>query len=44
MVQIRDAATDAVVIADIVNTSTTVTTITFATAPASNAYKVVIIG
>ena len=44
MVQIRDASTDAVVIADIVNTSTTVTTITFAVAPASNAYKVVIIG
>lgn len=44
MVQVRDASTDAVVIADIVNTSTTVTTITFATAPASNAYKVVIIG
>jgi hypothetical protein len=43
-VQVRDAATDAVVIADIVNTSTTVTTITFAVAPASNAYKVVIEG
>lgn len=44
MVQVRDASTDAVVITDVVNTSTTVTTITFAVAPASNAYKVVIIG
>ena len=44
MVQVRDAATDAVVEADVVNTSTTVTTITFAVAPASNAIKVVIIG
>ena len=44
MVQVRDSATDAVVITDIVNTSTTVTTITFAVAPASNAYKVIIIG
>lgn len=44
MVQVRDASTDAVVITDIVNTSTTVTTITFAVAPATNAYKVVIIG
>lgn len=44
IVQVRDASTDAVVIADIVNTSTTVTTITFAVAPALNAYKVVLIG
>ena len=42
--QIRDAATDAVVDCDIVQTSTTVTTFTFAVAPATNAYKVVIIG
>jgi hypothetical protein len=44
MVQVRDASTNAVVLVDIVNTSTSVTTIIFATAPASNAYKVVIIG
>lgn len=42
--QLRQAADDAVVEADIVNTSTTVTTITFAVAPATNAIKVVIIG
>lgn len=42
--QVRDASTDAVVECDIVNTSTSVTTFTFAVAPASNAYKVVIIG
>lgn len=42
--QVRDASTDAVVLCDIVNTSTTVTTFTFAVAPASNAIKVVIIG
>ncbi len=42
--QVRDASTDAVVECDVVNTSTTVTTLTFATAPASNAIKVVIIG
>lgn len=43
-VQVRDASTDAVVYPDIVNTSTTITTITFAVAPTSNQYKVVIIG
>jgi len=42
--QVRDASTNAVVECDVVNTSTTVTTFTFAVAPASNAYKVVIIG
>lgn len=42
--QVRDATTDAVVECDITNTSTTVTTFTFAVAPATNAYKVVIIG
>lgn len=44
LVQVRDAASDEVVECDIVNTSTTVTTLTFAVAPASNAYKVVIVG
>ena len=44
LVQVRDASTDAVIEADIVNTSTSVTTISFTVAPASNAYKVVIIG
>lgn len=44
IVQVRQASDDAVVEADIVQTSTTVTTITFAVAPASNAIKVVIIG
>jgi hypothetical protein len=43
-VTIYDASTFAEVIADVVHTSTSVVTITFATAPASNAYKVVIIG
>lgn len=42
--QVRDASTNAVVECDIVQTSTTVTTFTFAVAPATNAYKVVIIG
>jgi hypothetical protein len=42
--QVRDASTNAVVECDITQTSTSVTTFTFATAPASNAYKVVIIG
>lgn len=41
--QIRESATDAVVEADIVNGTNSVT-ITFATAPASNGIKVVIIG
>lgn len=44
IVQIRQASDDAVVMADIVQTSTSVTTITFAVAPATNAIKVVIIG
>lgn len=42
--QVRDASTDALVECDITNTSTSVTTFTFAVAPATNAYKVVIIG
>lgn len=42
--QVRDASTNAVVDCDIVQTSTTVTTFSFTTAPASNAYKVVIMG
>lgn len=42
--QVRDASTNAVVDCDIVQTSTTVTTFGFTAAPASNAYKVVIIG
>ena len=42
--QVYDAATFAVIICDIVHTSTSVTTFTFAVAPASNAYRYVIIG
>ena len=42
--QVRDASTNAVVDCDITQTSTSVTTFTFTVAPASNAYKVVIIG
>ncbi len=42
--QVRDASTNAVVECDVTQTSTTVTTFTFAVAPATNAYKVVIIG
>lgn len=42
--QIRDASTDAVVECDITQTSTSVTTFVFAVAPATNAYKVVIMG
>lgn len=42
--QVRDASTNAVVECDITQTSTSVTTFTFAVAPATNAYKVVIIG
>ena len=42
--QVRDATTFAVVECDIVQTSTTVTTFTFIVAPATGAYKVVIIG
>lgn len=44
MVQVRNASTDEVIIVDVTNTSTTTTNIIFAVAPASNAYKVVIIG
>ena len=43
-VQIFDAATYDTVYADVVRTSTNVVTVTFATAPASNAYRVVITG
>ncbi|HUO62024.1 MAG TPA: hypothetical protein VMT96_01050, partial [Candidatus Bathyarchaeia archaeon] len=41
---IREAATDVVVQCDVTFTSTTQATFVFATAPATNAYKVVIIG
>lgn len=41
--QVREVATDAVVECDIVNTSTTVTTLSFASAPATNSLRVVII-
>jgi len=41
---IRDTATDAFVVADVVATSTTVATFTFASAPATNAYSVTITG
>lgn len=44
IVQVRQASDDAVVECDIVNTSTTVTTLNFTVAPATNALKVVIIG
>lgn len=44
VVTIYDASTFAEVLADVVHTSTSVVTITFAAAPASNAYKVVIVG
>ena len=44
MTQVRDASTDAVVECDITNTSTSVTTLTFTTAPTTNSLKVVIIG
>ena len=42
--QVRQASNDEVVECDIVNTSTTQVTLTFGTAPASNAIKVVVIG
>lgn len=41
---VRDATTNAAVLVDWTSTSTSVATVTFAVAPASNAYKVVIIG
>lgn len=43
-VSVRDASTDAFVWCDVVATSTTVATFTFAVAPASNAYRVVVHG
>ena len=43
-VQVYDAATDQTVETDVTRTSTSVVTIGFATAPASGAYKVVIVG
>ena len=43
-VQVYDNATYDTVEVDIVRTSTSVVTITFATAPSSNAYRVVVIG
>lgn len=42
--QVRQASDDAVVECDIVNTSTSVTTLTFAVAPATNAIKAVVMG
>ncbi len=44
IVQVREVSTDAVVECDIVNTSTSVTTLSFTTAPASSSLRVVIIG
>lgn len=44
IVQVRQASDDAIVDCDIVQTSTSVTTLSFTTAPTSNAIKVVIIG
>lgn len=44
LVQLRRNSDDAVVYADVVCTSTTVATITFATAPASSAIRVTVIG
>lgn len=45
IVQVYEATTDALVLVDIVHTSTTVVTITFATAPANaKVYRVVVIG
>jgi len=40
--QLRQASDDAVIMADIVNTSPTVTTVSFAVAPATNAIKAVV--
>lgn len=42
--QVREVTGDAVVECDIVNTSTTVTTLSFTTAPASNSIRVVVMG
>lgn len=44
VVQLRDASTDAFVLTDWVATDTNTVTLTFATAPASNAYRVTIHG
>lgn len=44
IVQVRDASTDAVVLVDIQCNNVNSVDIVFATAPASNAYKVVVIG
>jgi hypothetical protein len=44
IVQIYDTTTDETVYADVVRTSTNVVTITFATAPAADAYRIVVTG
>jgi hypothetical protein len=44
LVQLRDASTGALIITDWAPTSTTVVTLTFATAPATNAVRVTIVG
>jgi hypothetical protein len=44
LVEIYDAATYETVFVDVVRTSTSVVTVTFAVAPASNAYRAVVIG
>ena len=42
--QVRDATSNAVIECDMVSTSTSQSTFTFTTAPATNAYRVVIFG
>jgi hypothetical protein len=44
IVQVRDASTQAVVECDVVNTSTTQTTLNFSVAPTTNSLRVVVIG
>ena len=44
VVEVYDASSKETVICDVDRTSTAAVTLTFATAPSSNAYKVVIIG
>lgn len=44
IVQIYDMATDETVYADVTRTSTNVVTVTFATAPAADAYRIVVTG